>query len=123
TPRGSISLACCLEDQDAWIASRRKWELGPTSQSIGDESFFKNETSSGETLELAYRRLNVGLCFRSNPVREYRLGLPVFTPDRDKREMEETAQILEEAILKGHASVQIADIRLRHVVGRKVSDF
>lgn len=122
TPRGSILLVCCLEDQDAWIASRRRWEVGPTSQSIGDESFFKNETGSGDMLELAYRRLNVGVCFRSSPKREYRLGLPVFTPEQDKWEMLEAAQILEQAILEKQPSVQFEEIRLRHDVARKVED-
>lgn len=120
TSRGSISLACCSDDFNSWINSRHHWEIGPTSQSIGEEAFFKNETQSEGTLELAYRRHNLGVCFRNHPKREYRGGRPVFTTAADKKELEHAAKILDDAILQSSPAIKIEDVWLYQVVGHKV---
>ena len=111
---GSISISCMLEDRDAWIASRRHWETGPTSNPIGDQSFFKNETTSPETLELAYRRYNLGVCFR---------GQSVSAPEANRREMEEAAKALDDAILKRNPNVHLETVRLSLVAGQRAESF
>jgi len=108
---GSIAISCRLEDQaDKWISSRRQWETGPTSQPIGDQSFFKNETRSPETLELAYQRLNLGVCFRGHHA--------VSAPDANKREMEDAAKTLDEAISKRNPNVRVETVHLSLVASQ-----
>jgi len=120
TSRGSITLACSVDDSNSWIDSRKSWKIGPASQRIGDDVFFKNETDSEETLELAYRRHNLGVCFRNSPNREYRGGRPIFTSETDKKELEETARKLDNALLAGNARIQTEDVRFYQVVSHKL---
>ena len=120
TSRGSIMLACSLDDFNSWIDSRKRWKFGQTSQPVGQDAFFKNETDSEETLELAYRRHNLGVCFRNSPVREYRGGRPIFTTEADKKELEDTARMLDDAIRHGNSTIKVEDVRLYQVVGYRV---
>jgi hypothetical protein len=123
TTRGSIGVACCLEDLNSWIESRKTFMTGPPSRPIGDDAFFKNETPSNpETLDLAYRRYNLGVCFRDNPRREYRNGRPVIT-DEDKTELEQAAQALDAAIQKGNPGIKIEVIGRYGIAAHKMKRF
>lgn len=123
TSRGSIMLACSLDDFNSWIDSRRRWKIGRTSEPIGQDAFFMNRTASEETLELAYRRHNLGVCFRNGPVREYRGGRPIFTTEADKTELEQTARMLDDAIRHGNPTIKVENVRLYQVVSYKVRRF
>ena len=111
TSRGSIMLACSLDDRNSWIDSRKRWMIGQTSQPLGEDAFFKNETESEETMELAYRRYNLGVCFRISPV---------FTTEADKKELEETARKLDDAIRQGDPTINVEKVRVYQVVGSTV---
>jgi len=121
-PTGAISLTCSLDDLNSWIQSRRHWQKGPASLPFGNEAFFKNETESEETFELAFRRLNVSVCLRLSPIHGFRDGHSVVS-EADKRDLEQTAKLLDDAIRNGNPGIKFEDVRLYQIVSAKVTSF
>jgi hypothetical protein len=116
TPRGSIRLACQLDDFDSWIGPGKRWETGQTSQPIGDLGFFMNDGGSEGTMELGYRRYNLDVRLNNQPIRAYRDGRPIFESELDKKELEAAARVLDDAIRRGTPSVKTENVRVYQAV-------
>ena len=122
TSDGGITLNFYLNNSHTFVQSRRKWQKEETSQPIGDEAFFNNETESEETFKLIYRRHNLAVCFGISPIHGSTNGRRCFS-QTDRQELETTAKILDDAIHPGNPSVKVEDVRFYQVIGSKTWDF
>lgn len=120
TYRGKVWVNCIVTDFSKSLV-RGSRQMGATSEPIGDEAFFPYE-GSDPRLELAYRRFNVIVYFKDDPQREYRDGIPVFTIDADKKELEQAAKTLDAAILSQSEGVKTETVRGYQVIVARAKD-
>jgi hypothetical protein len=114
TPRGSMSVSCILSDFSKSLI-RSSHQMGATSHAIGDESYFQYQGIDPK-LELAYRRYNAIVSFKSAPDKveahyEDSERRSASSLDADKKELERIAMILDQAILNGNPNVKLENIK------------
>ncbi len=115
---GSVTIQCMLDDLDGWIRNLRKEKKQETSQNIGEQAFFGDwRHGANKDLALAYRRLNVSAVFRFESMTWSKTN--VIATGEYKADLENSAKVLDQAILHGDPSIQSEDMRLGQVVGWK----
>jgi len=95
-------------------------QFGGTSEPIGDEAFFQYDLHVDSRLELAYRRFNTMVYFKADPSIPYRRGEENLRMDADKKELEQVAKVLDDAILNRNPNISVENIRVHQVVGARI---
>jgi hypothetical protein len=122
TQRGTMWISCIARDYDKHFVGSNSRRVGPTSQVIGDESFFEYQGIDSR-LTLAYRRFNVIAYFKDDPKFELHNGSANTALEADKKELESTAKILDDAILKKNPAIGEEQVPAFWIVWTGVRDW
>ena len=88
-------------------------------QPIDEQAFYGDwRHGANKDLELAYRRLNVSAVFHFDPSKPN-----VIATGEYKADLENSANVLDQAILHRNPCIQSEDVRLGQVLGWKVKQF
>lgn len=110
TTNGSVRLQLEFSDYNP-MEYWRQYKVSPAPQLLGEESFYElaHPSRDEDTMELVYRRLNLTAHFRHDPVHG-RSGNRLLYTDQDRKEVEQVARTLDEALAQPSLNVAFQEV-------------